>query len=90
MRSYTGAIISAIVFAAILFIAAIHMIQLIADSHSTFQKHGPIQGYFEGAGTTSQSELTLAGINQDEMTVDQMDALDLFYVGVGFATTKQF
>ena len=49
-----------------------------------------MEDHFEGVNTVPNSDLSLAGLTRGEMTVDQMEALDMFFVGVGFATTKEF
>lgn len=90
MRSYTGALISAVVFLAITVSAAYRMVVISTESHQTFQAHGPIEGFYEGLSTERKSNLSLAGLTEGELTGDQMEALGKFYVGVGFATTDQF
>ena len=70
LRSCSGAIISLMVFLAVTLTVVIRVIIIDMDSHKTFFKHGPIEGYFHGANTVPGSDLKLAGLTQSEMTGD--------------------
>ena len=58
------------VFLAVSLTLVIQVIRIDMDSHRTFFKHGPIEGYFHGANTDPESDLKLAGLTQSEMTDD--------------------
>lgn len=70
LRSFSGAIISLIVFLAVCITVVVRLILVDVDSHKAFFIHGPISSYFEGANTVAGSDLSSAGLTSGEMTKD--------------------
>lgn len=86
LRSCTGATLSLIVFSAICITSAYRLLAYAAESHRTFLRHD-IPDFFEGVGSSDDSN---AFAPDGTMSEEQMEAYDIFYMGVGFATPPNF
>ena len=86
LRSCTGAILSILVFVLILGFGAMRLGTSALERYQTFSRH-ELRNHFDGMASSERPDLYAPS---GKMSAAQMEALDHFYVGVGYITTPGF